>query len=68
MPGRRGTFRVAVGISAGMQLSIIKRLQKNGLSEDATKDAELQFSQITDKFITAVEKHLVSKEKEIMSV
>jgi ribosome recycling factor len=46
----------------------IKRLQKNGLSEDAAKDAETDVQQTTDKFIAAVEKHLAAKEKEIMSV
>jgi ribosome recycling factor len=46
----------------------IKKLQKNGLSEDAAKDAEADVQQITDKFIAAVEKHLAAKEKEIMSV
>lgn len=46
----------------------IKKLQKNGLSEDAAKDAEGEVQAITDKFISLVEKHLVSKEKEIMSV
>ncbi|MFZ1311846.1 MAG: ribosome-recycling factor, partial [Chitinophagaceae bacterium] len=46
----------------------IKKLQKNGLSEDAAKDAEDEIQQITDKFIAAVEKHLATKEKEIMSV
>jgi ribosome recycling factor len=46
----------------------IKKLQKNGLSEDAAKDAEGDVQQVTDKFISVVEKHLASKEKEIMSV
>jgi ribosome recycling factor len=46
----------------------IKKLQKNGLSEDATKDAEADVQGTTDKFIAAVDKHLASKEKEIMSV
>jgi ribosome recycling factor len=46
----------------------IKRLQKNGLSEDAAKEAEAQVQQVTDKFTVAVEKHLAAKEKEIMSV
>lgn len=46
----------------------IKKLQKNGLSEDAAKDAEASVQQVTDKFISMVEKHLASKEKEIMSV
>ncbi len=46
----------------------IKRLQKNGLSEDAAKDAGDDVQQVTDKFTAAVEKHLASKEKEIMAV
>lgn len=46
----------------------IKRLQKSGLSEDAAKDAEADMQQITDRFISAVEKHLAAKEKEIMAV
>jgi len=46
----------------------IKRLQKNGLSEDAAKDAETSVQQVTDRYIVAVEKHLATKEKEIMSV
>ena len=46
----------------------IKRLQKNGLSEDATKDAEANVQGLTDKFISTVDKHLSLKEKEIMVV
>lgn len=46
----------------------IKRLQKNGLSEDAAKDAETNVQQVTDRYISAVERHLATKEKEIMSV
>jgi len=46
----------------------IKKMQKNGLSEDAAKDAEADIQNLTDKFIAAVDKHLSLKEKEIMSV
>lgn len=46
----------------------IKKLQKNGLSEDASKDAETEVQQVTDKFISIVEKHLTAKEKEVMAV
>ncbi|MEO7984367.1 MAG: ribosome recycling factor [Bacteroidota bacterium] len=46
----------------------IKKLEKNGLSEDAAKDAEAEVQQVTDKYTAVVEKHLLSKEKEIMSV
>ena len=46
----------------------IKKLQKNGLSEDVCKDAEENVQQLTDKHITLVETHLTTKEKEIMAV
>ncbi|WEK37343.1 MAG: ribosome recycling factor [Candidatus Pseudobacter hemicellulosilyticus] len=46
----------------------IKKLQKNGLSEDICKDAEKEIQELTDKFIALVDKHLVAKEKEIMTV
>ena len=46
----------------------VKKLQKNGLSEDAAKDAETDIQGLTDKFIAAVEKHLAAKEKELMAV
>ncbi|HEU4575458.1 MAG TPA: ribosome recycling factor [Chitinophagaceae bacterium] len=46
----------------------IKKLQKGGLSEDAAKDAEKDVQNMTDKYISLVDKHLAAKEKEIMSV
>jgi ribosome recycling factor len=46
----------------------IKKLQKDGLSEDETKDAEKNMQEMTDKHISLVEKHLAAKEKDIMSV
>ena len=46
----------------------IKRLQKNGLSEDLCKDAEKNVQEMTDRFISTVDKHLAQKEKEIMTV
>ena len=46
----------------------IKKLQKDGLSEDASKDAENNVQEITDKHIVLVDKHIAAKEKEMMSV
>ncbi len=46
----------------------IKRLQKEGLSEDVAKDAEKNVQEITDKYITLVDKHLAAKEKSMMAV
>jgi len=46
----------------------IKKLQKEGLSEDQAKDAEKEIQDATDKYISLIDKHLASKEKEIMAV
>lgn len=46
----------------------IKKLQKDGLSEDASKDAEANIQNITDRHIALIEKLLESKEKEIMAI
>lgn len=46
----------------------IKKLQKDGLSEDIAKDAEAGIQDLTNRYIALVEKHLVAKEKEIMAV
>ncbi|MCO5290937.1 MAG: ribosome recycling factor [Chitinophagaceae bacterium] len=59
-----------IGIRGGRRDAIehIKKLQKDGLSEDAAKDAEGSVQQLTDKYIAIVEKHLAQKEKEIMAI
>lgn len=46
----------------------VKKLQKNGLSEDICKDSEKEIQDTTDRFIATVDKHLSAKEKEIMTV
>jgi len=46
----------------------IKKLQKDGLSEDICKDAEDDAQATTNKFISLVEKHLTAKDKEIMAI
>ena len=49
-------------------IEAIKKLQKDGLSEDISKDTEKEAQDLTDKYIALVEKHLEAKEKEIMAV
>ena len=49
-------------------IEAIKKLQKDGLSEDISKDAEKETQDLTDKYTSLVEKHLEAKEKEIMAV
>jgi ribosome recycling factor len=46
----------------------VKKLQKEGISEDACKDAEASIQEETDRHTGLVDKLLNAKEKEIMSV
>src|ERR1700761_6506682 len=60
--------RVAIRSIRRDAIEQIKKLQKDGLSEDEAKDAEKEIQDITDQYTGLVEKHLTAKEKEIMSV
>ncbi len=60
--------RVAIRNIRRDAIEHIKKLQKDGMSEDASKDAEKDVQNITDKYISLVDKHLATKEKEIMIV
>lgn len=75
---RRELFKKASGEGENSKVAIrnlrrdgieqIKKLQKEGLSEDESKDGEGTVQELTDKFIALVDKHLAAKEKEMMSV
>ncbi len=60
--------RVAIRNMRRDAIEQIKKLQKDGLSEDEAKDAEKEIQDITDRHIALVDKHLQQKEKDIMSV
>ncbi|WP_396155763.1 ribosome recycling factor [Flavobacterium sp.] len=46
----------------------IKKLEKDGTSEDLCKSAEDDIQKLTDSFIRKVDEHLATKEAEIMKV
>lgn len=46
----------------------LKKEIKNGLAEDAEKDAEAEVQKIHDRYVKKVEEVLAAKEKEIMTV
>ena len=46
----------------------IKGLVKNGLAEDAGKEAEESIQQLTNKYIEVIDKTMEAKEKEILTV
>jgi len=60
--------KVAVRSIRRENIEQVKKLQKDGLSEDIAKDAETRIQAVTDKFIALVDQHCKDKEKEIMTV
>jgi ribosome recycling factor len=66
--GEGENARVAVRSIRRDAIESIKKLQKNGLSEDEAKDAENDVQELTNKEIAQIDKHLARKEKEIMAV
>jgi ribosome recycling factor len=75
---RRELFKKASGEGEQAKIAIrnirregieqVKKLQKDGLSEDVAKDSEKAIQDLTDKYIALVEKHLAAKEKDMMSM
>jgi ribosome recycling factor len=49
-------------------METVKKMQKDGLSEDEVKDLETRIQALTDKKIVEVDAHTASKEKELMTV
>jgi ribosome recycling factor len=60
--------RIAIRNIRRDSIEQIKKLQKEGLSEDASKDGESDIQEITNNYISLIDKHLAAKEKEIMAV
>ena len=54
-----------VGIQSRIQC---KKAQKDGLPEDAEKDAEEKLQKLHDKYIKKADELFAEKEKEIMTV
>lgn len=46
----------------------LKQMQKNGLSEDLEKDAEVEIQKMTDEYTKLVDELVEEKEKEIMTI
>jgi ribosome recycling factor len=75
---RKELYKKASGEGESSKISIrnirrdhieqVKKLQKDGMSEDICKGAEDTIQALTDKHIALVEKHLEAKEKEMMTI
>ncbi len=50
------------------EIEQIKKLQKDGLSEDIAKGGEARIQGLTDKHIALIDEHCKDKEKEIMTI
>lgn len=46
----------------------IKKLSKDGLSEDMVRDTETSVQNLTDKYIAITDKHFEEKEKDVMTI
>tara|TARA_B110000196_G_scaffold70658_1_gene60481 strand:+ start:93 stop:293 length:201 start_codon:yes stop_codon:yes gene_type:complete len=46
----------------------VKKLAKDGLSEDMARDTESSVQNLTDKFIAITDKHFTDKEKDVMTI
>ena len=60
--------KVAVRSIRREGIEMIKKMQKDGLSEDTAKDAEGTVQGLTDKHILLADQHCKDKEKELMTV
>lgn len=62
------TAKVSIRNTRRDTIEAIKKMQKDGLSEDLSKDFEAEVQKITDDFNKKVDVVLEKKEKEIMTV
>ena len=62
------TGKIAVRSSRRDAIEQIKKLQKDGMSEDEAKDSESRIQGLTDKYIALVDTVCQEKEKEIMTI
>ena len=60
--------KISIRNSRRNTLDILKKAQKDGLPEDAEKDAEEKLQKLHDKYIKKADELFAEKEKEIMTV
>ncbi|MBQ8191647.1 MAG: ribosome recycling factor [Bacteroidaceae bacterium] len=62
------TAKISIRNARRDSIDTLKKSIKDGLAEDAEKDAETKVQKLHDKFIKKVDEMLAEKEKEIMTV
>jgi ribosome recycling factor len=58
----------ASGLQGKMANESLKKLLKDGLSEDIEKDAEAEIQKLTDHFVKKIDILVEAKEKDIMTI
>lgn len=62
------TSRISIRSSRHKANEEIKKLQKEGLSEDLARDGEIEVQELTNNFVEKIESLQKDKEKEIMTI
>ncbi|MGL4292218.1 MAG: ribosome recycling factor [Bacteroidales bacterium] len=62
------TAKVSIRNARRDAIEQVKKAQKEGLAEDAAKDAEVAAQKVHDKYIKMIDEIYAAKEKEIMTV
>ncbi len=62
------TAKISIRNARRDGIDALKKAQKDGLPEDAEKDAEAKLQKVHDKYVKKVEEILALKDKEIMTV
>jgi ribosome recycling factor len=61
--------RVRIRACRREAMDTAKKLQKDGeITEDGLKDAETEIQKLTDKFVESVDKHVTTKEADLMKI
>ncbi|MBE6312659.1 MAG: ribosome recycling factor, partial [Bacteroidales bacterium] len=66
--GECETAKISVRNARRDAVDKLKKAQKEGLSEDLEKDAEVEVQKVHDKYIKKIDDLFAAKEKEIMTV
>jgi ribosome recycling factor len=60
--------KIGVRNARHQAIDLIKKLQKDGLSEDNARDAEAIIQDLTNTYTINIDKHINEKDKDIMTV
>jgi len=62
------TAKISIRNARREAIDELKKMQKDGLSEDLEKDGEAEAQKLTDKYYKQVEEQIAEKEKDLMTI